>query len=1016
LRTFRKSAEPEADPSTLRNRIPPLLLMDDDAAAITKNDDTDTYYDVVICGTGLVESILSAALTMQHLKVLHVDSNDYYGQMDASMNLKDMMEWCERHHCGGCESESEGEGRVGAIDGNTNDNNDNANTDSMGGVCASSLRLHSYTSSTGTGSKPLSNDHDHSHYCVGQKVMTKPYGAGVIVEYDSHSNSNNGHTANSIGDNDNDNITCNTTSPTSSPSSSLSVSRMVVELTSWTTLPSAATAATVSFQWSAVSNIKNQVLSFNQVRLRNVISNPRWNRQVAFDLSGVAGGILLSQGSAVHALIRSNVADYLEFKPLQSLQVLLNDNGDSGSATSVATSSSSSYSLTPVPCRKGDVFSSTLLKPLEKRKLMKLLQLVLEYEEYQYQYCSQSETAIEAEANRAQAEAEVDSSNNTAPSDTATSTDTNTAKTDTDNTTGATASNSNSNMSNLNERKIQRVGMSLVRPQNKRVAKSALDKLVGIIQDAQNADSSESSTMSMSFSTYLQQQQKLSPSMTIIVVHALGLSVVEGHKISVAQGFHLLSTHLSSLGKFGATAFIAPLYGTGELAQAFCRKAAVLNATYMLRQRLQTIQTTTGSTTSTNKKVITGVELVSSPDREFEKEHEQKEHEQEHSSIQCRHVVVSRDSVSVSDNGNDNIVAAPPSQRSRILHRVSLLYLYDADSDSGDNIDNMSWLEPLQQSLIVVPPSPSTGDDGAGASTFISLKNHAMNVCPPGYMVVHMSTTVVDDVDADDTDMTMKMKTTLHQVLQSAKAKATANNGGGDSTSPSTQLLDDMELYHVCYSVLQHSQQEEKSCKSPCTVTSTSTIAGLHVVPRPTLAISVDQAFDVAKDLFHDIMTSVNVSLRGGDTGTEDNSKNDNDNAHPLETPTFLEMAQSLQDELDQVHRQHLGGGNDGGNDGEGQGAPGSQHISSNNTGSHNHVDEGDDEEANVLQSAMAYLPQRAVPTNHEQQTNTDQPPPSTAVNGNADGSDGVQQDQQQGQGHADEISSDEDSMLDNYD
>jgi RAB protein geranylgeranyltransferase component A len=47
----------------------------------------DEEYDVVICGTGLVESILSGCLSQSKRKVLHLDKNSYYGGEGASLNL-----------------------------------------------------------------------------------------------------------------------------------------------------------------------------------------------------------------------------------------------------------------------------------------------------------------------------------------------------------------------------------------------------------------------------------------------------------------------------------------------------------------------------------------------------------------------------------------------------------------------------------------------------------------------------------------------------------------------------------------------------------------------------------------------------------------------------------------------------------------------------------------------------------------------------------------------------------------
>jgi RAB protein geranylgeranyltransferase component A len=45
----------------------------------------------VIYGTGMTESILAGALAKAGKKVIHVDNNDYYGDSDASLNLREFI-------------------------------------------------------------------------------------------------------------------------------------------------------------------------------------------------------------------------------------------------------------------------------------------------------------------------------------------------------------------------------------------------------------------------------------------------------------------------------------------------------------------------------------------------------------------------------------------------------------------------------------------------------------------------------------------------------------------------------------------------------------------------------------------------------------------------------------------------------------------------------------------------------------------------------------------------------------
>lgn len=50
----------------------------------------DEEYDVIVLGTGLKECILSGILSVNGLKVLHMDRNDYYGGESTSLNLNQL--------------------------------------------------------------------------------------------------------------------------------------------------------------------------------------------------------------------------------------------------------------------------------------------------------------------------------------------------------------------------------------------------------------------------------------------------------------------------------------------------------------------------------------------------------------------------------------------------------------------------------------------------------------------------------------------------------------------------------------------------------------------------------------------------------------------------------------------------------------------------------------------------------------------------------------------------------------
>lgn len=55
----------------------------------------ETAYDVIVAGTGLVESIVAGAAALNGLSVLHVDEHGYYGQDHATMPFEQLNEWLE---------------------------------------------------------------------------------------------------------------------------------------------------------------------------------------------------------------------------------------------------------------------------------------------------------------------------------------------------------------------------------------------------------------------------------------------------------------------------------------------------------------------------------------------------------------------------------------------------------------------------------------------------------------------------------------------------------------------------------------------------------------------------------------------------------------------------------------------------------------------------------------------------------------------------------------------------------
>ncbi|KAL2635611.1 hypothetical protein R1flu_007090 [Riccia fluitans] len=91
--------------------------------------------------------------------------------------------------------------------------------------------------------------------------------------------------------------------------------------------------------------------------------------------------------------------------------------------------------------------------------------------------------------------------------------------------------------------------------------------------------------------------QNLPASMQSIILYAIALVDTDQfdesspYRLTTEDGFRKLTLYLSSVGKFtnAPTAFLYPLYGAGELPQAFCRSSAVNGALYVLRRPIKAV-------------------------------------------------------------------------------------------------------------------------------------------------------------------------------------------------------------------------------------------------------------------------------------------------------------------------------------------------------------------------------------------------------------------------------------------
>ena len=425
-------------------------------------------YDAILCGTGLTQSILAAALARAGKSILHCDGNDFYGDVDAVLSLGALIEWASEisaEHVTEDEVKEDGKTPLYASE-------------------SSSVRIDSLFDPESDEAQELEE---------GMAVMT-PYGKGTILS------------------------DCIEKNPSS----------VAIEFDGWKMADGRSPRA-------YFGKGKEEIVPLGVFQYKEFIESRQ--RSFALDLSPV---LLHANGDAVDGMINSGVSDYCEFKSVIGLHLFMKHVQKKAGAKS--NKEESMASLSRVPCSKRDVFQTKLLSPMDKRRLMKFLQIASDYA------VAMSSPAVPSSTCEEDENQENSKGGNDVEEEVVTS---------------------------LNERQLQQ-GRSLYRPQNKTVATSDLEVLEKCIQEG------------MDFDTYLSKHHKLSDHMKKIVIHAMSMGS-HSTDYSTKAGMNDLTRHLQSLGKYGGTAFLATIYGSGELSQAFCRSAAVHGGTYLLRRRPKSI-------------------------------------------------------------------------------------------------------------------------------------------------------------------------------------------------------------------------------------------------------------------------------------------------------------------------------------------------------------------------------------------------------------------------------------------
>jgi RAB protein geranylgeranyltransferase component A len=340
---------------------------------------------------------------------------------------------------------------------------------------------------------------------------------------------------------------------------------------------------------------------------------------------------------------------------------------------------------------------------------------------------------------------------------------------------------------------------------------------------------------SKTFDEFLSQKYKLSPKLRAIVRYALAWEI-DDSSTTLAKGMATLRKHVQALGRYGTTAFLVPMYGSGELSQAFCRSAAVFGATYLLRRAPFAIKVenfndngdgdvdTSCERKNNEKERVRGIVLSNDMmvDDYSTKEglQQQQQPNSRTKTVKCSQVIVPVNAMGAKYLPCNGRMAN--GLRRRIIRRISVFSGKIIQSDNGE-----------QRHVIFIPPQ-TIGNDHAIHGI---LLDSSVCVAPIGCTVLHLTTTIMEEADGDK--KTEEKNADSAEILEHAQTAVL-------KSKVSTTISEDppIEIYHVSFS---HECPDLEVARTSCYPT------GIHLCSHTAQVLTADVAFEQAEKIFSSI-------------------------------------------------------------------------------------------------------------------------------------------------------------------
>lgn len=411
-------------------------------------------------------------------------------------------------------------------------------------------------------------------------------------------------------------------------------------------------------------------------------------------------------------------------------------------------------------------------------------------------------------------------------------------------------------VTSLNEVELA-VGRSLYRPQNKQLT------FAGFNVDA---------FIDRPFVEFLD-DCKMSKKLQNIVIYALcchNASVLgcdsrlgRSESYTTKQGLSDMFMHIDSIGRFGETAFLSPLYGSSEVVQAFCRMSAVWGGTFILRRSVTDVQLAIGDASQAE-------DAEGGAANQPRNSHRLTVVDSEGNSIRCGAFVCSA-----------GYWPSVPTKRCAVLSCTSV------------------WLGAVvavSRSVIIIPPALDRANKSAAQNSHavhILQTDSSTNAAPEGAVVLHISTildfdercaggTWREQAEASSPRATSLVDTVLGLLLSIPAGESTAS-ASAEATAP--QELSRVVALKPVYDLPSASEEAASSLVLPpnvqlCTGASDA-------------ALSMQSAYDQARSIFERIFPDLDFTLGEVTPLPEESQQHMTNPAETDDEAVYLEFALS---------------------------------------------------------------------------------------------------------------------------